>query len=365
MGSMTRPVALIDEVNSRLSAVFSEKRPQLLAISDQLDPVIDQLVAFSAGGKRTRAEFVAAGARMAGAAAADAVHDAVVAAATALELFHAAALIHDDLIDRSDTRRGNPATHRYFRALHEREGWHGDAEHFGASAAILAGDLLLMWSDDLIAQARSAVAPECGQAAVNVFSRMRTEVTAGQYLDVLEEHAWAHAPAATRLQRAITIATSKSARYSVESPLLLGATLAGASERTLATASEIGLPLGLAFQVRDDVLGVFGDAELTGKPAGDDLREGKRTVLIAELHGRIDAQTQAFFDERLGQPDLTPTEITRMQAALRDSGALDAVERRIEQWLADAIAAIERATLCDEDERRLIELAQRTAKRES
>lgn len=365
MDAMTNPAALIDEVNSRLTTLFAEHRGPLEEISPQLSPVIDQLESFTSGGKRTRAQFVAAGARMAGAAAADRAHGAVISAATALELFHAAALVHDDLIDRSDTRRGKPSTHRVFEALHRDSDWVGDETHFGTSSAILAGDLLLMWSDDLIAEALAQVPAEQARATAIAFSKMRTEVTAGQYLDIVEEHAWPHVSPEERINRAITIATAKSARYSVESPLLLGATLAGASDAQLSLASQIGLPLGLAFQIRDDVLGVFGNSAVTGKPSGDDLREGKRTVLIAELAGRVDEQTQAFFDARLGSPDLTAEEIARMQTTLVESGALVAVEQRIDAWLSDAVAAIERAGLAPEDHERFVALAERIATRDS
>lgn len=365
MGLMTDPAVLIDDVNARLLSLFDSQREPLTAISSELTPLLEELEAFTAGGKRTRAQFVAAGARMAGPARADSVHEAVVAAATALELFHAAALIHDDLIDRSDTRRGRPATHRMLETMHGEKAWVGDAAHFGVSGAILAGDLLLMWSNDLIAEALSLVTPEAAVQSARAFSRMRTEVTAGQYLDIVEEHAWPHVDPVKRLERAITIATSKSARYSVESPLLLGATLARASAAQLELASRIGLPLGLAFQIRDDILGVFGDSAVTGKPAGDDLREGKRTVLIAELSGRVDAETQAFFDNRLGMPDLSTAEISRMQEVLMSSGALAATEARIQAWLDDAVRAIGEAELAEEDEQRFIALAERIAKRDS
>ena len=363
MEFMSSPDGLIDDVNERLRTLFAQQRPRLEAISSELSPVLDHLIDFTAGGKRTRAEFVATGARMVNPEAAEQARAAIISAATALELFHAAALIHDDLIDRSYTRRGKPATHRFFAGLHQTSNWTGDADHFGVSGAILTGDLLLMWSDDLLAEALTHVSPVNAQAAATAFSRMRTEVTAGQYLDIVEENAWPLVDADKRLSRAIIVATSKSARYSVESPLLLGATLAGADEATLDLASRIGLPLGLAFQVRDDVLGVFGDSQITGKPSGDDLREGKRTVLIAELSGRVDEDTAQFFDTRLGQPDLSAEEITRMQQALRNSGALDAVEQRIQGWLDDAVSAIEGANLHPVDEQRFINLAQRIAQR--
>ena len=322
--------------------------------------MLDELAAFTAGGKRTRARFLAAGAAVGPDAvgAATGIADstasspttpdrtesapdaAVIAAATALELFHAAALIHDDLLDRSDTRRGRPSAHRAFEALHAGSGWVGDRPHFGVSAAILAGDLLLMWSDDLLAEACEGVPLERSHRVREEYSRMRTEVTAGQYLDIVEELAWPVVPVEDRSARAIRIATSKSARYSVEAPIALGALLAGADAETVRRLRRVGLPLGLAFQLRDDVLGVFGDSAVTGKPAGDDLREGKRTLLIAEVEARADADVRTFFDERLGQADLTSAEVARMQELIRSTGALDSVEAQIARWVEEGLAAL-------------------------
>lgn len=362
---MPESLTVVDAVNRRISELFAVRRPELTALGDSLGAVVDQLEAFTAGGKRTRARFVAAGAAQAGTHAGDPRFPAVVAAATAVELFHAAALVHDDLLDRSDTRRGRPSTHRVFEQVHAEGEWVGDREHFGVSAAILAGDLLLMWSDDLFVEAAAAIDAAGGARVRAEVSRMRTEVTAGQYLDIVEELAWPVVPLDDRAARAIAIATSKSARYSVESPLVLGALLAGADDDLVARIREFGLPLGLAFQLRDDVLGVFGDAAVTGKPAGDDLREGKRTLLIAEVERRAADADREFFDSRLGRPDLDAGEIARMQGLIRDTGALDAVEARIQRWLDEALAALERIDLDPQLRGMMVDLAERTARRDA
>lgn len=365
LGSVPESIAILDAVNARIAALFAQRRPELVALGDSLGAVVDQLEAFTAGGKRSRARFVAAGAAQAGAHADDPRYPAVVAAATAVELFHAAALVHDDLLDRSDTRRGRPSTHRVFEGVHAEGGWIGDREHFGVSAAILAGDLLLMQSDDLFVEAGAAVDAAAAARFRAEVSRMRTEVTAGQYLDIVEELAWPVVPLAERAGRAIAIATSKSARYSVEAPLVLGALLAGADDALVERIRAFGLPLGLAFQLRDDVLGVFGDSSVTGKPAGDDLREGKRTLLIAEVERRAAPDEVEFLDSRLGRPDLDGDEIARMQRLIRDSGALDAVETRIQDWLDEALAALERIELDPQLRTAMVALAERTARRDA
>ncbi|GGA55729.1 geranylgeranyl pyrophosphate synthase [Pseudoclavibacter endophyticus] len=295
-----------------------------------------------------------------GAADAPALPDA----AAALELFHAAALAHDDVIDRSDTRRGAPSTHRAFEAHHGASGWAGDGARFGEAAAILVGDLLLTWSDDLFVAACAAVDPTAAEAARGEISRMRVEVTLGQYLDVAEEHAWPTVPVGERAERAITIAVSKSARYSIEAPLVIGARLAGADDERVDAIRAFGTPLGLAFQLRDDVLGVFGDAEIMGKPAGDDLREGKRTYLIARFSDRSSDAEREWFDARLGRDDLDEATVAELQRRIRGCGALDDVEAEIARLLGEALTALDSAGLDAASRGMLERLARRTAARD-
>ena len=195
-------------------------------------------------------------------------------ACASLELLHASALVHDDYMDASDVRRGRPATHRAFERIHREHGWPANPEQYGASAAILLGDLLLSWSDELL---RTCGLPaERVLEALGYFDLTRSEVVAGQFLDVS-----AQARGAADVDTAMTVLRYKSAKYSIERPLHIGAALAGASAEQITQLSRFGLPLGEAFQLRDDLLGVFGDPAVTGKPAGDDLIEGKRTVLVS------------------------------------------------------------------------------------
>ena len=215
-------------------------------------------------------------------------------ACASLELLHASALVHDDYMDASDTRRGRPATHRGFEVEHRADGWRGDPEQYGASAAILLGDLLLSWSDELLR--RCGLPLDRVVPALDVFDRCRSEVITGQFLDVSVQ-----ARGVADVDAAMTVLRYKSAKYSVERPLHIGATLAGGSERQLAQLGAFGLPLGEAFQLRDDLLGVFGDPSMTGKPAGDDLIEGKRTVLVALALDAAPAEAAARLDAALGR----------------------------------------------------------------
>ncbi|GAA3864057.1 polyprenyl synthetase family protein [Leifsonia kafniensis] len=314
------------------------------SISPDLTPLVEFSRQFLSGGKRFRALFCYWGWRSV--CAPDSPLSPVVGAASALEIFHAAALVHDDIIDNSDTRRGAPSAHRLFDGLHARSGWAGDDTEFGRASAILLGDLMLGWSDELLDDALLEATDAAGARQARIeFNRMRTEVTAGQYLDILEERAWVTQPDSELLDRAHRVIVYKSAKYSVLAPLVIGAALAGATAEQLGSLREFGLPLGIAFQLRDDVLGVFGDAAVTGKPSGDDLREGKRTVLIALARDHGSAETRTLIDELLGNPDLTESQIVRLQSAIQASGAVDRVETLIADNVAEARRVLASAPL--------------------
>jgi len=280
------------------------------------------------GGKRLRPAFAYWGWLAAGGQDSD----AAVRASTSLEFLQACALIHDDVMDGSDTRRGKPAVHRFFEAVHGAEQWNGSAAGFGMGAAILAGDLCLSWADELLYT--SGLPLDSLMRAKPVYDNMRTELMAGQYLDVLEQ-----ARASADVSTILNVVKHKSAKYTIERPLHMGAVLAGAGDAVIRTLSDYGLPLGEAFQLRDDVLGVFGSPEVTGKPAGDDLREGKRTVLIAFTYELASAADLELFDLRLGQADITPQEISAMQRIITSSGALQKVEDLIVQGREAALTA--------------------------
>src|SRR5690606_9511065 len=249
----------------------------------------------------------------------------------------------------SDTRRGLPSTHRRIAGLHRDSGWSGAAEEFGRGAAILIGDLCLAWSDEMYQG--SGLPAEALAAGRRPFDAMRTEVMAGQYLDTLEQVRDGEA-----VEAALRVMDYKSAKYTVERPLHLGAALAGRYDDLAPVYTAYGRPLGLAFQLRDDLLGVFGDPERTGKPAGDDLREGKRTVLVAETLARAGAADAAEFRRRLGDPDLSAETIAWMGGLAEDSGALAACERRIDDHVAQATEALESDLIAPEARSALADL---------
>lgn len=331
------PVAFVRAAaDDEIARFIAARRTQLMEVGAELTPVVDALEAMLAGGKRLRPAFCYWGWRGAGGDDVPGIH----AAAAALEFLQACALIHDDVIDNSDTRRGLPATHKRLQALHERAGWSGSADSFGRGAAILIGDLCLTWSEDLYQSSGLDLgALAAGRAP---FNAMRTEVMAGQYLDMLEQVREDGDVAAT-----LRVMHYKAAKYTIERPLHLGAALAGRYADLGPVYTAYGLPLGVAFQLRDDILGVFGDPGQTGKPAGDDLREGKRTLIVAETLERARGADRARFLRHLGDPGLSTETVEWMRGAAEDCGALAACESRIDDYVAQATAALETDLLDD------------------
>jgi geranylgeranyl diphosphate synthase, type I len=346
-------VATLDHVREHvgrvLTAFLGQQRRLVAGIADELLPVVDAAQDVLAGGKRLRAAFCYWGWR--GAGGPDGT--AILTAAAALELLHASALVHDDVLDASDTRRGRPTVHKTFAARHVAGGWRGSPEEFGAGAAVLVGDLLLGWTDELL-HATGLPAGALSRARP-VLDLMRTEVMAGQYLDLLEQAA-GHGT----VEGALRVVRYKTAKYTIERPLHLGAALAGPDDADPALAdgySGYGLPLGVAFQLRDDILGVFGDPAQTGKPAGDDIREGKRTVLAAIAREKA-TQAQADAIARLlGNPGIDEAGVAEFRDLLIQTGALAESELMIDRYVTEALTALDTTPITAQAKAALAELA--------
>ncbi|MFI0349770.1 polyprenyl synthetase family protein [Actinomadura sp. 9N407] len=336
------------EVDAALLAFVDRQRPGLLSISPDLAPLLAALDALLAGGKRLRPAFCYWGWRAAGGLE---PRESVIAAAASLELLQASALIHDDVMDSSDTRRGQPSAHRRFQALARDEGWTGGpADPFGEGTAILLGDLCLSWSGEMFEW--SGVDEPGRLRGREVYDLMRTEVMCGQYLDLLEG-----VRGGGTVEAALRVVEFKSAKYTIERPLHLGAALAGGSPEVVEALRAYGRPLGIAFQLRDDVLGVFGDPAETGKPAGDDLREGKRTVLIAQTLERAEPEGAATVERLLGDPDLDAAGVDALRSIIVDTGGLAACEAMIGTYADRASTALAEAPITGEARIALEELA--------
>ncbi len=342
------------QIQASLDQFLTEQKPILEAIGAETLPLWDSLNTLLNGGKRLRPLFCYWGWN---AAFGDASHrDAVITAASSLEFLQACALIHDDVMDGSDTRRGLPAVHSQFASMHRGSQWLGIPHRFGEGAAILLGDLCLSWADQLLFT--SGLPTENLNAAKSVYNDMRTELMAGQYLDLLEQ-----ARGGGSVERALRVVRYKSAKYTIERPLHIGAALALAPQEVFDTYSGYGLPLGEAFQLRDDILGVFGDPNVTGKPAGDDLREGKRTVLIAIATERASPQQLQSIHELLGDERLSIDGIEILREIIHDTGSLNYTENLISELLGQSLTALNAAPLDQAAVTELTELAHKSVQR--
>ncbi|MGR8007395.1 polyprenyl synthetase family protein [Streptomyces hypolithicus] len=314
------------------------------------------------GGKRMRSQFLWWGLRACGGGAEADDAEAALRLAAGLELIQTCALVHDDVMDGSARRRGRAAVHTDFDAQYGtsgggRPGGSSGAGRpggsFGGAAAILVGDLALAWADDIVAD--TALPPDVRRAVRVIWQAMRTEMVAGQYLDLHGQ-----ATGSRSATGAIRTASLKSALYSVERPLALGAALAGADERTSAALCSAGRCAGIAFQLRDDLLGVFGDPDVTGKPSGGDIREGKLTYLVAVARARAEASGDrgalTLLDRAVGDADLSEEGLDRVRAALESTGARTVVESKIERLVAQSTRHLAGAAAAPRADRRLREL---------
>jgi geranylgeranyl diphosphate synthase, type I len=349
-------VELADAITDRLRRYLQDRRGQAAYIGGDYDRLTAGLEEFVlSGGKRLRPAFAYWGWRSVSSKDADAQ---VLLLFSALELLHASALVHDDVIDGSATRRGRPTTHVQFAALHRDRQWRGSSDQFGVSAAILLGDLALAWADDIVA---GIDLPHDARDRVRrVWVDIRTELFGGQYLDIVAE-----ASGAESIASAMTVNTYKTASYTVSRPLQLGVAAAADRPDVQSLFHQVGTDLGVAFQLRDDVLGVFGDPAVTGKPSGDDLRSGKRTVLLAtavELADKSDAAAAKLLRGSIGT-DLTDTQVGELCEEIERMGALAAVEDQIETLTRRALATLADAPIHAAAKTGLSELARLAANR--
>jgi geranylgeranyl diphosphate synthase type I len=323
-------LALVGEaIEARVQRLLDAEIERWTLVDDALRAPIEALQSLvMAGGKRLRPAFchwafVGAGG--------DPSDPRVVDVGAALELLHTFALVHDDVMDNADRRRGQASVHAAATTNHADSGWRGEGRRFGEGVAILVGDFAFVYADMLVA----ALSPE----ARALYDELRVELCVGQYLDLAATAAGGRDAAQAR-----RIEWYKSGKYTVERPLHLGACLAGRADDLTAPFSAFGLPLGEAFQMRDDLLSVFGDPAITGKPVGDDLREGKLTPLVAATARRADAAGRALLD-RIGAPDISLDEIVALQQTMIDCGAVAQVETAIKALVAESLDALGRAPI--------------------
>ncbi|MFT4186424.1 MAG: polyprenyl synthetase family protein [Micrococcaceae bacterium] len=325
----------IEAVNDYLTDFIENKIAIAKQISNEAAELCQHISEVAKGGKRTRAQL-----NYLGYLAANGNDEALsIKVGAAIELFQTSALIHDDIIDNSDTRRGIETIHNSYSNNHKKQDYYGNSKDYGMAAAIIAGDICMQWSEEIFSLAIADI--ENALAARKKFETMRLEVMAGQFMDIHEEVDFISDHELSPHERAFKVLTYKSAKYSVEHPLTIGAILGKATAKLLANLSSFGLPIGQAFQLRDDILGVFGDSNVTGKPTGDDLREGKRTTLIAYTIENIDTTTAVYLNNNLGNPELTEEEVTKLQKLIKSSGALTKTEALIHSLTNTALKELQ------------------------
>lgn len=336
------PTPLTQRVDTVLDRFLREQEPLWHG------PVLTALRAFILnGGKRLRPAFCYWGWR--GADPADIDEATPIVAGAALELFHCFALIHDDIIDGSTRRRGEPSLHEHFiREL-------GGTAHLGNSIAMLCGDLCASWSDQLFN--RCHVPGRRLRQAQELFARARNEAIAGEHLDVMAQTTTSGHGDTGAVSRALRVARLKTARYSIARPLQIGAALGGADRTLLSAFITVGDPLGEAFQLRDDLLGVFGDPRQTGKPVLDDLRQGKMTVLLALTYANADPVQRKTLESLVGNPTLDLAGADTIRAIMTETGARTATEHRIHRGHDLALTAIATLPVPEEVRQALTHLA--------
>lgn len=352
-------VELTKAVTEQLRAYLAERRADCAYMGEDYGELTAALEEFVLrGGKRLRPAFAYWGWRAVADNPDEQDEEQALRLFSALELLHACALVHDDVIDASATRRGLPTVHRLFSEKHRTHHWHGQSDQFGISAAILLGDLALVWADDIVATVDLPV--EAHRRVRRIWSAIRTEVLGGQYLDIVAE-----ASRAESVASAMNVNVYKTASYTISRPLQLGAAAAADRPDIEATFHEMGTSLGVAFQLRDDVLGVFGDPAVTGKPSGDDLRSGKRTVLLAEaveLAEKRDPMGAKLLRTSIGT-ELSETQVKDLCLVIESVGALAAVEGRIDELTRQALAILAAAPIDAQAKAGLSELARLAANR--
>lgn len=307
---------LLQQVERYLMSFLTTERDLWAEVDERAIVPIDALSdLIASGGKRIRPAFCITGYL---AADGDPNAPGAVEAAAALEMLHVCALIHDDVMDASSQRRGMPTVHAKHSSLHDTRAWQGESRRFGESVAVLAGDLALVYCEQMMAHAPSLVIP--------AWNKLRSELIIGQYMDVAAAAEFSVDP---RLSRWIALA--KSGHYTIHRPLVVGASMAGRSD--LATAFEAyGEAVGEAFQLRDDLLDAFGDSADTGKPTGLDFSQHKMTLLMGWAMQR---------DERIHglitEPGHTSDEVRRH---LLETGVPEDIEKHIADLIEQGCKAI-------------------------
>ncbi|HEY4694548.1 MAG TPA: polyprenyl synthetase family protein [Candidatus Nanoarchaeia archaeon] len=335
------------QFDRQLFSFLDQKKKEASEIDPQTQDLVGEIIRFGQnGGKRIRPAFMYAGYISSGGQA----HEAILFATLSVELLHTFALIHDDIMDKSDLRRGQLTTHRQFTKLHQLKNLRGKREDFGLAAAILAGDLSYSFAEEIFTEA--PFPQERVRRARYFFDQMKTQVVYGQYLDVLGGY-----KETLTEDEVLKILEYKTAKYTVERPLHLGAMLAGADYQILEAFSRYAIPLGQAFQIQDDILGTFGSEKEIGKPADSDIKEGKKTLLVVKAMELASQKNKNALKSLVGKPDVTKDEIEKVRKIIEETGSLDYCVKLSRELLRQAKEVVTGAKLKPEGKNYLIAAA--------
>ncbi len=326
------------EFDKQLLAFLAAKRIEASEINPEAALLVDEIIRFSEnGGKRVRPAFMYSGYVAAGGKS----FEAILFATMAVELLHTFALIHDDIIDNSDLRRGQPTTHKQFEKLHQEKKLLGNRKEYALSTAILTGDLALSFSEEVLTS--SPFPQERIKRARYFFDQMKEQVVYGEYLDVLGGY-----KKSLTEDEVLQILDYKTAKYTVERPLHIGAMLSGADYELIEVYSRYGIPFGQAFQMQDDIVGTFGTEEEIGKPADSDIKEGKKTLLLSCAYDNASVAEKKVLEAIVGKKTATREEIEKVKKIMKRAGAYDYCVRLARQLLQQSRAAVASVKLTEE-----------------
>lgn len=326
------------EFDKQLLAYLSEKKSAAVEINTETAVLVEEIRRFSEnGGKRVRPAFMFSGYVAAGGQA----YEAILFATLSVELLHTFALIHDDIIDNSSLRRGELTTHKQFEKIHKEKNLQGNGKEYGLSSAILAGDLALSFAEEILTSA--PFPQERLRRARYFFDQMKMQVLYGEYLDVLGGF-----QKSLNEDQVLQILEYKTAKYTVERPLHIGAVLAGADFEILETFSRYGIPFGQAFQMQDDLVGSFASEKEIGKPSDSDIKEGKKTLLLVKAYERATKSQKKILDAVVGNKNSSQEEVDKVRKIMKETGSYDYCLKLSKQLLIQAEEALKDQKLKEE-----------------
>lgn len=343
------------KINKRIDCFFKIKKKKIGLIAPSLIGFMENIQNLCKKGKRLRAAYIYFGCLAAGGEDKKNILDLC----ASIELIHSYFLIHDDIMDQDAVRRGMMTMHACYEQIHKKLYKNGDSAHFGESMAIIGGDMASAFGYDILA--KSKLPDKIKIKILNKINSLIIDTTAGQFLDIKLE-------VGSNVNRhdIMTVLKYKTAKYTIEGPLHIGAIAADKNvKKNLKIFSDYAIPLGVAFQIRDDILGIFGSEEKLGKPVGSDMRENKRTILVYKAFERANGAQKKILKNCLGNNKLTKNQINDFRQVIVDTGSLDYAQKEANKLLAEALDVIKKANLAKEGKNFLIGVGEYLTRREN